>query len=72
MAEIPEHANADPHLDEKIEAARRKVLQANENACEDNKLYNRTKFALDYCYNQPDMAHIIKALNDLGEVSHDC
>ena len=44
----------------------RRVDEAHKNATEDQKLCNRTSFALDYLYNYKDMAMLIEALNNLN------
>ena len=44
----------------------RRVDEAQKNATEDQKLCNRTSFALDYLYNYKDMAMLIEALNNLN------
>ena len=44
----------------------RRVSEAHRNATEEQKLCNRTAFALDYLYTYKDMAMLIEALNNLN------
>lgn len=55
------------NLGKKIEAARKKLKEASDNASEDKKLCNRTSSALDVLYTQKDMARLIKVISDLGK-----
>ena len=49
-----------------LAVVQRRVSEAHKNATEDQKLCNRTAFALDYLYTYKDMAMLIKSLNNLN------
>ena len=49
-----------------LEVVQRKVSEAHKNATEDQKLCNRTAFALDYLFTYNDMSRLIEALNNLN------
>ena len=49
-----------------LAVVQRRVSEAHRNATEDQKLCNRTAFALDYLYTYKDMARLIESLNNLN------
>ena len=49
-----------------LAVVQRRVSEAHKNATEDQKLCNRTAFALDYLYTYKDMARLIESLNNLN------
>ena len=50
-----------------IEEVQTRLSAAHKNATEDQKLCNRTDFALDYLYSMKDMSYLIEAVNSLGK-----
>ena len=50
----------------KLEVVQRRVSEAHKNATEEQKLCNRTAFALDYLFTYTDVSKLIEALNTLN------